>query len=511
MADHQKRIALDSDKAKRVESISNENARLLANSEDILPQWIVDHSDEVLSLTGSLNFNEWSIEQKKIILDKIQTSELNRNLESFLNSNFHVAESYLLGHIIEDKTRISSDVKVIMPATVLYFFATSNVDPWAYDGLTDEHKKKLVRNFSHVGKFYEENKGEYKDSRGLVLALCKAEQVETRLISNIPQNYVSPNNKLANSLTRATRDPSDVIEIVTEVSKRGAKNKVTATCVLSYEGENVDIRGKQPFTEYDRNVYNAVVSLYIAGNSVFTSDMVWRTMNGKKEQEQPTPALKTAVTKSLDKMRFLHAQIDCSDEFKMRRIVMPDGNVVTGAGYDDNLLHLKKKWVCAGKNKVSAYEILSAPVLYEYSSAVKQVISVPIDLLDVKKLDKQGRPTTRSLEYTEQRTIIRGYLLRRIEGMKGMNALRNNRITLLDYRKDGEIHDGLYSIAGKPELSRPAPSGMTDAEKAKRKNDARYIREDADKILKYWKAVGHIKSFSVYKSGATIAGFEIMI
>ena len=97
----------------------------------------------------------------------------------------------------------------------------------------------------------------------------------------VPKRMVVPNHKLVNSLTRATRTPEDAIQIVLEVSKRGAKNKVTATCVLSYEGDNVKISGRQPFSEYDRNVYNAVVSLYVAGNRVITSDMVWRTMTGK--------------------------------------------------------------------------------------------------------------------------------------------------------------------------------------------------------------------------------------
>ena len=205
MADHQKRIALDSDKAKRAENISNKNARLLANSEDILPQWIVDHSEEVMSLTGSLNFNEWTIEQKKIILDKVSASELNQNLRNFISSNFHVAESYLLEYILENKIAITDDVKIIMPSAVLYFFATSDVDPWAYDGLTDEHKRKLTGAFPHVKKFYEKNKGKYKDTRELVKALCEAEQVPAPQFSPMAQGAAT--NKF-----RATATKSIVID-----------------------------------------------------------------------------------------------------------------------------------------------------------------------------------------------------------------------------------------------------------------------------------------------------------
>lgn len=410
-------------------------------------------------------------------------------------------------------------------AAVLYFFATyEDIDPRAQDGLTAEQKTAIIDVFSRLDVFYREHRAEINNGQHLLLEFAKADNTSPASaqetlqricdLAIVPKRMVVPTHKLVNSLTRATRTPEDAIQIVLEVSKRGAKNKVTATCVLSYEGDDVKISGRQPFTEYDRNVYNAVVSLYVAGNRVITSDMVWRTMTGKTEQEQPSPALKAAVTKSIDKMRFMRAQIDCSDEFKMRRIEL-DGKPVNGAGFDDNLLHLSVTWVRAGKNTIRAYEFPKesrfAPILYQYSAAVKQVINVPIALLDVKKLDKHGKPTTHSLSYTEQRVIIKGYLLRRIEGMKGKNALKSRNIAFMDYSKDGQTHEGLYTVAGYPELSQPMPEGVTNAEKTKRKNDARYIREDAAAILGYWTASGYIKGFSEYRDGRAVAGFEIKL
>lgn len=410
-------------------------------------------------------------------------------------------------------------------AAVLYYFAThEDIDPRAMDSLTGTDKAAIIDVFSRLDVFYREHRTEINNGQHLLLEFAKADNLSPASaqetlqricdLAIVPKRMVVPTHKLVNSLTRATRTPEDAIQIVLEVSKRGAKNKVTATCVLSYEGDDVKISGRQPFTEYDRNVYNAVVSLYVAGNRVITSDMVWRTMTGKTEQEQPSPALKAAVTKSIDKMRFMRAQIDCSDEFKMRRIEL-DGKPVNGAGFDDNLLHLSVTWVRAGKNTIRAYEFPKesrfAPILYQYSAAVKQVINVPIALLDVKKLDKHGKPTTHSLSYTEQRVIIKGYLLRRIEGMKGKNALKSRNIAFMDYSKDGQTHEGLYTVAGYPELSQPMPEGVTNAEKTKRKNDARYIREDAAAILGYWTASGYIKGFSEYRDGRAVAGFEIKL
>ncbi len=339
-----------------------------------------------------------------------------------------------------------------------------------------------------------------------------AEKIDRIAALAIRPNYsVMPAHKLMSALKMATRSPEAITQIIVDVSKKGARNRAKVTCILSYEGDNLQIAGRQPFTEYDRCVYSAVVSLYVAGNRVVTCDMIWRAMTGKTEQEQATPAQQAAVTKSLDKMRFMRAVIDCSQEFKMRRISL-DGNNLNGGGYDDNLLHLSITWVKTATGKViRAYEILSAPVLYKYSAAVKQLQTVDIKLLDVKKLDSKGKPTTHSLEYTERRVVIKGYLLRRIEGMKGNNSLNSHCIALRDYDKGGQPHEGLYSIAGSPELSQPMPEDMTDVEKNRRKDNARNIRNDAEAMLKYWTATGYIKGYSIYKDKGVSAGFEIKL
>lgn len=482
-------------------------------------------------------------EQQKLMLE-ISGREQIARLEMYLRSNYMMANKHIEEYCLkiaeaqgtEDIYQplrderypiamLKGDPVNVPLAAVLYFFATHEaINPQAESSLTAEDKSALIDIFSRLDDFYKGHRAELHNEQELLQLFidasnsspASAQETLQRIcdLAIVPKRMVVPNHKLVNNLTRATRTPEDIVEIVTEVSKRGAKNKVTATCVLSYEGDDVKISGRQPFTEYDRNVYNAVVSLYVAGNRVITSDMVWRTMTGKTEQEQPSPALKAAVTKSIDKMRFMRAQIDCSDEFKMRRIEL-DGKLVNGAGFDDNLLHLSVTWVRAGKNTIRAYEFPQesrfAPILYQYSSAVTQVINVPIALLDVKKLDKHGKPTTHSLSYTEQRVIIKGYLLRRIEGMKGRNALKSRNIAFMDYMKDGQTHEGLYTIAGCPELTQPMPDGMTDAEKTKRKNDARYIREDAAAILGYWTASGYIKGFSEYRNGRAVAGFEIKL
>lgn len=518
----------------------------------VYTQWAEEHFQsliaQVAEMTGAdlseiVDMDRRTPEQRQALIAALARELLDR-FDKYSHSNYIAAIKHVNAYCIDiaeaqgtediykplrderypDAVQDGNLVNVPL-AAVLYYFATHEaINPQAESSLTAEDKSALIDIFSRLDDFYKGHRAELHNEQELLQLFidasnsspASAQETLQRIcdLAIVPKRMVVPNHKLVNNLTRATRTPEDIVEIVTEVSKRGAKNKVTATCVLSYEGDDVKISGRQPFTEYDRNVYNAVVSLYVAGNRVITSDMVWRTMTGKTEQEQPSPALKAAVTKSIDKMRFMRAQIDCSDEFKMRRMEL-DGKPVNGAGFDDNLLHLSVTWVRAGKNTIRAYEFPKesrfAPILYQYSSAVTQVINVPIALLDVKKLDKHGKPTTHSLSYTEQRVIIKGYLLRRIEGMKGRNALKSRNIAFMDYMKDGQTHEGLYTIAGCPELTQPMPDGMTDAEKTKRKNDARYIREDAAAILGYWTASGYIKGFSEYRNGRAVAGFEIKL
>ena len=92
--------------------------------------------------------------------------------------------------------------------------------------------------------------------------------------------------------------------------------------------------------------------------------------------------------------------------------------------------------------------------------------------------------------------MIKGYLIRRIEGMKGKNGLSNPVISLYDYQRDGETHQGLYSIAGKPDADR---------------KEMQRIREDAEKMLAYWAATGYIKAFEAQTERKKITGYKITV
>lgn len=296
------------------------------------------------------------------------------------------------------------------------------------------------------------------------------------LQSIVPQKHLIPNNKLANHV-------NDIIgagETELIVSRQG-KNEITTKCILNYDGDNVKITGRRPFTEYDRNVADAVTSLYEYGDEsrIITPAMVFRAMVHATESESPTPQQLDAVIDSLDKMRFLRVQIDCSAELRQRGLSL-NGKLITGGKVDTYLLPLDKVEVRAGGHTTTAYRIIKTPVLYDYARMTGQVITVPSLLLDVR--DSSGG----KISNTETRIAVKGYLMRRISVMKGKTANRQSKTIL---------YSTMYDELGLTDLSR---------------KEQQKIRNYSLDVLEYWKSKDFIKGYSEQTQGKKKTGIEIL-
>lgn len=407
------------------------------------------------------------------------------------------------------------DVIGVKESFILYYFTTRpDIRPSEAGQFTQADKEKLIEQYKRfeafIVKYFDgveranaARDGEWTAALEAFIAAenpADAQEIIEHLTSVLPEKYVVPNNKLANTMTRGI---IDIGRITLEESRRGAKKLVETTCILTYEGDNVHLSGRQPFTEYDRNVYNAVSSLYVYGDQshVVTPAMVYRAMTGLTDSEKPTAGQLAAVTRSLDKMRFIRARIDCTEELKARRITL-NSKQINGGEIDTYLLTADAIKVQAGGQTVRAYRIIKTPILYEYAAAVKQVLTLPASVLDVKEISEMTVDGAKKLTIgarlpnTESRILIKGYLIRRIEGMKGKNGLSNPVISLYDYQRDGETHQGLYSIAGKPDADR---------------KEMQRIREDAEKMLAYWAATGYIKAFEAQTERKKITGYKITV
>lgn len=364
-----------------------------------------------------------------------------RNIQNgnppFMGTNY--AQALLALESLEDVSSKRPDIwndnfLPIKRIAVLFFFA---VDPavktTAPASLTDEQLDSIKKGFDLLNNFVEASNTPGKEYEtllrffGLEPSSTPTENAQTlqdevlnalpKLQSLVPQKHLIPNNKLANSLTK------DIIGAgIIELDVSGKKEPELLTrCILNYEGDNVKLSSRQPFTEYDRNVADAVTSLYEYGDSshIITAAQVYRAMVHATKTETPSAQQIGAVTKSLDKMRFVRVQIDCSQELTRRKVSL-NGAQVTSGKIDTYLLALEKIEVTAGGQRVSAYKIMKPPILYEYSSLTRQVLTVPAALLDVR--DNTGVKVSN----TELRIAAKGYLLRRISVMKGKSGARQS-------------------------------------------------------------------------------------
>ena len=338
--------------------------------------------------------------------------------------------------------------------------------------LTEEEKEEILQDllesisetyFSYTRSDLLPKKKKPEGTKDLAAEL---ENKATTLVSILPKLSIIVNSKISSELTK---DFIGKGEIPIKVNKRNAKKEVLVYASLTYEGENIELSGRQEFTPYDRVVHNSVVTLHAAGNEIFTPEMVYRAMNGLTESEKVSPQAIGAVTRSIEKSRVTKLTIDYTQEAKARNLDVKE------AKYDGMLLNADKVTGSVSGVKKEAYRLLRTPILYEYSQQIKQIISVPIQLLQTKE----------ALRSTDEVIVIRFYLIQRIEIMKN-NKNQSNKI--------------LYSTIFE-ELGKQNPT----------KQKAEKIRDATKAILGLLIKKEYIQGYQEYKEGRQIKGIEILL
>lgn len=290
-----------------------------------------------------------------------------------------------------------------------------------------------------------------------------------RLKTVLPKKIYMPNSKVVNDIIKFS-DNDALIELKT--NKSSSAKEISAYYTLSYASDDISI--SKNLTSYDREVYNAVTSLYVAGNIVITPPQVVRCMLGMTSQEKPTDTQIQEVIQSIDKMRSTLIEINATKQIEHLKPHI-DGKKVTKYVYNDNLLNLRGTNIIAGGNDVFGYLIKEVPILYEYSHNVNQIISFDPKLLDTRKATRN----------TKEIISIKGYLLRRISTMKNTkSSSHSNRI----------LYNTVFENSG------------IDCED---KNQLKRYRDNIKKILAQWVEEDFITYFIDYKIGKSIAGIEI--
>lgn len=279
------------------------------------------------------------------------------------------------------------------------------------------------------------------------------------LTAHSPTSFIMPNHKIVNA-----------------ISKYGTFEEIAATKVISKAPEietkatlhfDDNITLPKNYTQYDRAVLNAICSLYNAGNKAFTPIMVFRSMTGRTNDETIEPSVLKAVTESIEKQRRAIVKIDGTEELTRRKV--PGVESLT---FDENILNLTAATIKVNGVKTKGYIFVNKPVLYRYCETTKQIITVPIQLLN-----------TKSIKNTPDIIVIREYLLRQIELIK--KGIRNNKKIL---------YETVFEECG-----------IT----VNNKTVAKRYRDYISRLLEAWIEKGYIKAYKEYKKGNKFMGVEI--
>lgn len=268
------------------------------------------------------------------------------------------------------------------------------------------------------------------------------------------KKHIILNHKLFNESNNWTYDEATKMSI----SNKQAKHQKYIQYGLAYTGTSQGFR----FNTHDKRVYNAVISLYEAGNDVLTPSMIYRQMNGLDGRQGVSNAAINLIISSMDKSRQTHIGIDFENGVKP----------LTGF-----LIDADKVEVSTGKHAVTGYRLNDKPLFYQLDKFnSNQLMTVDSELLNVKDTIKRD-----SLNVI----LIREYLIRRIEIMKHKKNKTQNRITF----------DAIYKEL---DIEKPTPENI------------KIIRRHTENILLSLTNKKYIRKYNPYKQSRTFKGVEVI-
>lgn len=268
-----------------------------------------------------------------------------------------------------------------------------------------------------------------------------------------PKNVVIPKDKVSNSFFN-NEIPEGVIQPV-GTERKSSRKELTAKVSIDF-GELEGVAISKNITPYDREVHDAIVSLYIDGeNDYITPLMIYRAMTGNSKAKL-NPKQQQAIKDSVTKCSMTRIRIDAKEEadsYKMDKLI-----------YEGNLIYTK---MVSGTHKGKTSDwiyIMERPVLYDYANSKGQIARAEIGLLDT--------PVSKN----EETIILQGYLLKRILTMQNSKMSRNI------------LYETVYKQLD-----------IQAASKASLDNKRKKIRDSSKKILDDWKEKKFIKGYKENK------------
>ena len=327
-----------------------------------------------------------------------------------------------------------------------------------YEGLLKD-KAKLKKAFDALTKQITNQLKEAEKKNGTPEIIINTRYPESYLAPTDKVSNLAFNNELTGSLQKLAME------------RRGSKKQITTIASIDFDklDNSVQIRAKKELTAYDREVHDAIITLFIDGsNEYITPQMIYQVMTGnpnayleKKQAE--------AISDSITKFMYSRVVIDASEEAKLYGF--------DNFKYDGNLISGERVTATLNGNVLECLRILRPPILYEYANKKNQIGRFDLKLLNTP------------INKTEEIITLQGYLYRRILSMKGSTSLSKTIVydTVFNQIKVTAASDG-----------------------ALRKKKSK-VRGQVKTILDYWKQEQFILGYVENKRGTSIYSVTIRL
>ena len=238
------------------------------------------------------------------------------------------------------------------------------------------------------------------------------------------------------------------------------------------------VLGKEvTITAYDMAVMDAVYTLYVYHDLQVSDATILRTMYGKRDLDITLEKVRQ-LHNSIYRLSQITVCVECSEEFRARRIINKDENVT----YQGNLLPLE--------GDRDDYVITGLSPTYQYAQQIGQYATVPSEIL-------QAGDVQNSVEIL----LLRRYLIKRIAAMRNRrNRMFSKRIALEWWDHKQKRYSGLLPHLGYDPEKNPVP-------RKKKSTLCQAIRA----ILTGLQRSNYIAGYVEVRQGQKIIGYEVQL
>lgn len=312
-----------------------------------------------------------------------------------------------------------------------------------------------------------------RKSLGINSSNAQSDKSMEKAVAIRATEFFAPVDKLSNTLFDTRKNPAfyEKPEVLLKVGAKGGKPVTSLVSINVDKLEGVTLSNGVMVEPYNRSVHNAVVSLYVAGNTHFTPRMIYQAMNGGKREHKPPEQANEDIMASMRKLMYTRVSIDATKEakafgFKTLKI----------EGY--TLLPVILTTAEINGQVVECFKFMYEPPLYTYASRKKQISRCNINLLAV------------DLRMTPENIVIRDYLLEQITSIQSKKGKLQNIIR----------YDTLCEYLG---IDAPNENALRQ-----RKSD---VRTKVRTILNTWVKAGFIEGYEEERERSSIAKVRIFI